>query len=268
MSVQALGGALEKGPVAQQVVDRVLGMIRSGNLRPGDRLPTEAEMAAAFGISRPSLREALKALVLMGVLTSRQGGRTSVAPLSLESLLSPLAPVLQLNAPDLDDHYEARCGVEGSLAAHAARRADADERERLLRLAAEGRRLVGNPVAFRLNDMEFHDAIYRAGRSEMLATLARSLYDIGLDARRKASEHRANVERSVAQHAGIADRIAAGDAVRTFEIPGAEASPNRYLAAVVAQSEKKPEAAAFVRALHSSAADEAWSRHGFSPASS
>ncbi|WP_192796157.1 MULTISPECIES: molybdate ABC transporter substrate-binding protein [Corynebacterium] len=64
------------------------------------------------------------------------------------------------------------------------------------------------------------------------------------------------------------DAIAAGDAVRTFEIPGAEASPNRYLAAVVARSEKKPEAAAFVQALHSSDADEAWSRHGFSPASS
>ncbi|WP_167540153.1 molybdate ABC transporter substrate-binding protein [Corynebacterium ciconiae] len=61
------------------------------------------------------------------------------------------------------------------------------------------------------------------------------------------------------------DALAAGDAVRTFDIPGADAAPNHYLAAVVSTSEKKEEAADFLKALRSTAADEAWSNHGFNP---
>ena len=69
------GGALDRRSISEQVANRVMAMIKSGNLKSGDRLPTEAQMGIAFGISRPPLREALKALTLMGVLESRQGGR-------------------------------------------------------------------------------------------------------------------------------------------------------------------------------------------------
>ena len=60
--------------IAQLVVSRILDMIKSGNLVTGDRLPTEQQMCLAFAISRPTLREALKALTVMGVLESMQGG--------------------------------------------------------------------------------------------------------------------------------------------------------------------------------------------------
>ena len=73
------GGALERQSISEQVANRIMGMIKSGNLRPGDRLPTEAQMGIAFGISRPPLREALKALTLMRILESRQGGRYTVS---------------------------------------------------------------------------------------------------------------------------------------------------------------------------------------------
>ena len=69
------GGALDRRSISEQVANRIMAMIKSGNLKSGDRLPTEAQMGIAFGISRPPLREALKALTLMGVLESRQGGR-------------------------------------------------------------------------------------------------------------------------------------------------------------------------------------------------
>jgi GntR family transcriptional repressor for pyruvate dehydrogenase complex len=61
------GGALERRPISEQVASRILSMIKSGNLKPGDRLPTEQQMGIAFAISRPPLVEALKALTLMGV---------------------------------------------------------------------------------------------------------------------------------------------------------------------------------------------------------
>jgi DNA-binding transcriptional regulator YhcF (GntR family) len=71
------GGALERRSISEQVANRIMAMIKSGNLKAGDRLPTEAQMGIAFGISRPPLREALKALTLMGVLESRQGASCS-----------------------------------------------------------------------------------------------------------------------------------------------------------------------------------------------
>ena len=79
---------------AEQVANRILAMIKSGNLKSGDRLPTEQQMGIAFGISRPPLREALKALTLMGVLESRQGGRYTVTDLSPSRLVAPFNVML------------------------------------------------------------------------------------------------------------------------------------------------------------------------------
>ena len=74
----AIGGTLARASISEQVSNRILNMIKSGNLKAGDKLPTEQQMCLALGISRPPLREALKALTLMGILESRQGGRYMV----------------------------------------------------------------------------------------------------------------------------------------------------------------------------------------------
>jgi len=86
------GPAIERRSISEQVANRILGMIKSGNLKSGDRLPTEQQMAIALGISRPPLREALKALTLMGVLESRQGGRYTVTDLSPSRLVARSTP--------------------------------------------------------------------------------------------------------------------------------------------------------------------------------
>src|SRR6187402_1666832 len=59
-AVDFAGGTLERRSIAEQVANRIMAMIKSGNLKAGDRLPTEQQMGIAFGISRPPLREALK----------------------------------------------------------------------------------------------------------------------------------------------------------------------------------------------------------------
>src|SRR5690242_15859181 len=73
---------LERTTVSDQVVHRIISLVKCGNLRAGDRLPTENELAAAFHISRPSVREGLKMLRVLGVTESRQGGRYYVTDLS------------------------------------------------------------------------------------------------------------------------------------------------------------------------------------------
>ena len=73
---------LERRTVPDQLAQRIIGLVKSGNLRAGDKLPSESELAAAFHISRPSVREALKMLCMLGVAESQQGGRYYITDLS------------------------------------------------------------------------------------------------------------------------------------------------------------------------------------------
>lgn len=206
------GGTLERRSIAEQVAHRILGMIKSGNLKTGDRLPTEAQMGIAFGISRPPLREALKALTLMGVLQSRQGGRYTVTDLSPSRLVAPFNTMLTAVDYDVHTQFEARSTVDVELVRLCAIRATADERQRIVKLAVDGRAFEGDPVAFRLMDIEFHQALNDGGRNPLLSAMAQGLYDLGLDVRRIASEVPGVIKKSVGQHIEVAEAIAAGDA--------------------------------------------------------
>ena len=103
---------IKRGSIALQVANRIMAMIKSGNLKSGDQMPTEAQMTVAFGISRPPLREALKALTIMGMLESRQGGRYTVTPLSPSRLVAPFNVMLSGVDYNVIQHHRGarRCG--------------------------------------------------------------------------------------------------------------------------------------------------------------
>ena len=218
-----LGGQLDRRSIAEQVAGRILGMIKSGNLKAGDRLPTEQQMCIAFGISRPPLREALKALTLMGVLESRQGGRYTVTDLSPSRLSEPFNTMLSVADYDVHQQFEARAVVDLELVRLCAERAGPDLRHRIMKLASDGAGFESDPVAFRLIDIEFHQALNAGAGNGLLATLAQVLYDLGLDVRRRASEMPGVIGKSVRQHVVVAEAIAAGDA------PGAVAAYREHL---------------------------------------
>lgn len=199
-------------PIAEQVANRILAMIKSGNLRSGDRLPTEAQMGIAFGISRPPLREALKALTLMGVLESRQGGRYTVTDLSPSRLVAPFNSMLSFADYDVGEHFESRALVDLELVRLCALKASNEQRERIMALAVDGRAFHDDPTAFRLLDVEFHQALNDGAGNRMLAALAQGLYDVGLDVRRVASALPGVIEISVGQHCDVARAVLAGDA--------------------------------------------------------
>lgn len=206
------GGTLERRPLAEQVANRIMGMIKSGNLKPGDRLPTEQQMTIAFGISRPPLREALKALTLMGVLASRQGGRYTVTDLSPSRLVAPFNSVLAVADYDVHQQFETRTVVDLELVRLCCERASPEQRQRIHKLAVDGRAFEHDPVAFRLLDIEYHQAINDGAGNALLTALAQVLYDLGLDVRRTASEVPGVITKSNGQHIEIANAILDGDA--------------------------------------------------------
>jgi GntR family transcriptional regulator, transcriptional repressor for pyruvate dehydrogenase complex len=206
------GGVIERPSISELVATRILSMVKSGNLKPGDRLPTEQQMGVAFGISRPPLREALKALTLMGILESRQGGRYTVTDLSPSRLIAPFNVMLSISDYDVNEHFEARSVVDLELVRLCALRASAEQRHRILQHAVDGSAFLNDPIGFRLLDIEFHQSLNDAAGNRLLSALAQGLYDIGLDIRRVASEVPDNVEISVAQHVEVAEAVMAHDA--------------------------------------------------------
>jgi GntR family transcriptional repressor for pyruvate dehydrogenase complex len=198
--------------IAERVANRIIAMIKSGNLKAGDQMPTEAQMTVAFAISRPPLREALKALTIMGLLESRQGGRYTVTALSPSRLVAPFNVMLSGVNHDVSQHLEARVVVEVELIRLCTERASAEARHRIMQLAVDGRAFHHDPVAFRLLDIEFHQALYTGACNPLLAALAQGLYDLLLDERRVASRAPGVIEISVQQHIEVAEAVVARDA--------------------------------------------------------
>ncbi len=100
--------AINQEPASERVVSQLLGLVKAGNLKAGDRLPSERELAEMFNVSRPTVREALRALVVLGVLKARHGSGIFVSPLEATDILGPLAFFLALKDVQIDRLYEAR----------------------------------------------------------------------------------------------------------------------------------------------------------------
>ena len=93
---------------SERVGERLRELIGSGNLAPGEKLPSENELARALRVSRPVVREALRGLAMMGIVESRQGGGCFVTDLRANRLMEPLAFFLKLKDYGLDDLFRAR----------------------------------------------------------------------------------------------------------------------------------------------------------------
>lgn len=123
--------------LSEEIVEQIKELISRGDLRPGQRIPSERELASFLGVSRPSVREAIMVLEAMGFLESRQGGGTYVRSLADVTMADPLANMVERRDPRmLHALTEVRIGLETWSAYLAAKRAEDSEIERLRELYA------------------------------------------------------------------------------------------------------------------------------------
>ncbi len=171
---------IKPSKISDAITGQLKELIRSGALKPGDRLPSERELVDQLGVSRPSVREALLKLEARGLITSRQGGGTYVADVLAPSIVNPLADLLRDQPEAVSDVLECRHGLEELAASYAALRATADDRELIhekllaLKEATQARDLERSATA----DAEFHMAIAEASHNFALVHITRSLFDL------------------------------------------------------------------------------------------
>ncbi|VVE56369.1 HTH-type transcriptional regulator LutR [Pandoraea iniqua] len=203
--------------VSEQVAQRLLTMIRTGLLKPGQQLPPERDLAAMLGVGRPAVREAIRGLALLGLLRIRQGEGTFVGTLQTRELLEPLEMVIELNAGTLEALFDARLVIEPGVAALAASQMTDAHLARLHALVEDEQTLLGNPETFSAADMAFHETIIDACDNPFLQSIANSLYLLGKKSRRVTSQVAGVLERSLQDHRDIIAALQARDPARAAE---------------------------------------------------
>jgi DNA-binding FadR family transcriptional regulator len=176
---------------------------------PGD---TERAVSEALGVSRPTVREAIRSLQAMNILESRHGSGTYVASLEVEELLGPLQFVLGLAEGGLAHLFEVRLLLEPGAAALAAERGSDEDRAALRDCVARAEAEVPRrPEALLELDTELHDRIVRAAGNPLLEHLLAAMSALGQQSRTYTTGLPGVLERTLIEHAAIVDAICSRD---------------------------------------------------------
>jgi GntR family transcriptional repressor for pyruvate dehydrogenase complex len=187
--------------VTNQLIGRLKDLIACGALVPGAKLPPERKLAPAFGVSRSSLRHALKSLEVMGVLTQRVGDGTYLTKNSEGILREPFELLMLIDGISLDDLLETRMIVEPELAARAAERATLEELRTMGETLEIPRRGASENDMIDA-DLAFHQAIFRAARNLICVRLFSLIHramvtSVGLTARMVDWDHTLGFHRPI-----------------------------------------------------------------------
>lgn len=197
--------------VAEMVARRILDMVTARALKPGDQLPPERELAESLGVSRPSVREAIRGLAILGVVQSRQGGGAYITKLDGDALLGPIQFFLSLEDVNIRELYDARSLIESDVARRAAVNIDDATLAQLDAILLAQKETLNDARAFRLSDFAFHEAIWGGSGNAFLKRIGESLNVLGLEFRKRASETAGVLAQSYADHCRLRDALQARD---------------------------------------------------------
>lgn len=198
-----IGRALERRTAREVIADKLMVLVATNMLRPGDELPGERELASVLHVSRETVRGAIGTLAARGIIEVSQGSRSRVADVDLSDLTVTIASPNAIDSYDLEDVHAARLHIELKVVGDAADNVD-DETLRKLENLLETQRHCGNDaMRFLICDREFHVAIYRACGNPLLSDFVTDLYTYMMDYRRSAMSRAGAIEASYRDHSEI-----------------------------------------------------------------
>lgn len=211
--------SIRKNKVYEEVARQIERMILQ-KMHPGDKLPAERELAELFGVSRSSIRDAMRSLELVGLVEPRQGAGTVVREISPDMLVTPLSNVIAHKRQLVGELLDFRKMLEPALAARAALRASVQEiieMEEILRRQSE--KLSRGELAIE-EDSEFHYTIAMGSGNSVVLKVLDVVMDLLRETRARSLQREGRPEKSLAGHRRILaaikrrDRAAAEAAMR------------------------------------------------------
>jgi GntR family transcriptional repressor for pyruvate dehydrogenase complex len=206
------------------VIAYVRALIEKGELRPGDRLPPERELAVQIGVSRPSVRAGLQALSAMGVVQARHGAGTFITDGPPTLATGPLSFMAALHGITKEEMFEARRVLEVGVVRLAAERATGQDLAAIAEEMAGMFAALDQPLTFLAHDIAFHRGIARASHNPILGSLIEMVSamfyeqrkaNVGAvrDLREAAEMHRA-IYQALRDHDGDAAQAAMSEHLR------------------------------------------------------
>jgi GntR family transcriptional regulator, transcriptional repressor for pyruvate dehydrogenase complex len=209
---------IDRSGITELVVQRIKELLQQGELKAGSRLPPERELADMLSISRPSLRTALKALSVMGIIRAKPGAGTFIADSLPEIFAEPMAFMTLIHNTTTAELFEARRIIEAGLVELAAERATS---EQLKAIAAEiegMRKSFHDPEKFLTHDVRFHQALAIASGNQVMSgvmdTVATLLLQVRLDSIARSTDQ----EEAIDWHERIYEAVRQRESRRAKEI--------------------------------------------------
>ncbi len=169
---------IQKRSVSEEIISQLRILIESGKIVPGGKLPNERELSRKLNVSRPSLREALKALSLLGIIENRPGSGTYLTSQAGKWPIEPFSLLFILSKGTLLDIYETRRCLEGSVAALATARCKKEDLAVLQNILSAMEANLDNDAAYSEYEMKFHLAIIEISGNLVIANIMEKLYGL------------------------------------------------------------------------------------------
>jgi len=179
MSKMIKRNPITKISISESVLKRIVELIKNGDLKPGDKLPSIQLFSQKLQVGASSVREALKQLQVMGIIAIKQGEGTFVKEkVGVDSLSSYIGYLLDLKKPDILYLVEARKIIERGTVALAAERASEDEINKLDNIIQRMKEIIDNPKEFAIENVNFHLTVAEASKNPILTIIFNSVYDL------------------------------------------------------------------------------------------
>jgi GntR family transcriptional repressor for pyruvate dehydrogenase complex len=198
------------------IARQLLSQLLSGRISPGTRLPSERRLAESLQVGRSTIREALKALDVLGIIEVRQGDGTYLRQTTSDLLPQAIGWGLMLGRPQVHDLIEARRHIEMSIAELAAERASSDDLA-ALRRHLDGMRAATDGAAFVEADVAFHLALAKAAGNTVLNDILVSIRSLLRVWIRRAINEAGETRSTVEEHAAVFEAVLARSPRRSAE---------------------------------------------------
>lgn len=192
----------------ESVSDQLLTAIRSANLQPGNRIPSERELGEQFGVSRTVIREAIRHLAAKGVLEVLSGSGVQVADVGHEGVSESIDLYLRQRGPIRPEQiHEVRQGLELTTTELATERASAEQLVAIRNTCEAMSAVLNDPDAASKADVAFHRAIVEATGNPLFLVLVDSLGDVLLEIRRATLGERGRGQIALDAHRAITEAL-------------------------------------------------------------
>ena len=191
---------IEKLVLIDHIIETIGRLIASGKLKPGDVVPSERTLSNLLKVSRNSVRQALKALDVLGVLDIKPGARTYLNTSLSNLLVNPMKFMTLLHDLKIKELFQTRKIIEVELTKLAALNATAENLVEMVEFLHNAKSHIKSKNKYLEYEMGFHESIFKASGNRVLAALMSSINNLLLESRKKSVKYFPDLSMSLKQH--------------------------------------------------------------------